>query len=415
MNTIIFCAGGTGGHIFPASSVLLQIKDKIVSCYRDQKLIFLTDERGSKFINSFSDEYTYFKIIVLKNTRLHYKYIGNFVINFFKIAKLFIQYRPKFLFCFGGIITVIPAFLAKILKIPVIIHEQNAVIGKANFLLYRYFAEKSFFAFRKPILSLQNNKILNKKNIKIYSGLPMRFHDGNIAKKLDISQISEKYAFFSNFNKKSVENNDINSENRLKSDIFTINNVEEKNKNFIFKLLISAGSQGSDFFDNNIPEIILNVLSNLPHSFLKYIQITEQVRSENVEKVYQKYQSSPIFQQIHFEMKPFFEDLPNRLETADLFIGRGGASTIFESLHCKIPSIFIPLKTAVLNHQFENVMEFHDYVDCVEEDNISNLNDLLRKYLFDPQILLEKKRKLYEIPEIDANEIILREISSYLV
>ena len=60
-------------------------------------------------------------------------------------------------------------------------------------------------------------------------------------------------------------------------------------------------------------------------------------------------------------------------------------------------------------------MEFHDYVDCVEEDNISNLNDLLRKYLSDPQILLEKKRKLFEIPEIDANEIILREISSYLV
>ena len=336
---ILVVAGGSGGHIFPALETmnrLSNVKNKlyIIDTY------FITDERGAQFVPN-----TIKKLVILKTITVTLKSVFAYFRNFFKLLYIFYKIRPNILIGFGGITTIIPAFVAWIFGVRIFIHEQNATIGKANRFILKYFNARCFLSFK-------NTKGISDMRSASYVNFPVR------------SNIKQKGAI-----------------------------VDYDTKNEI-GILIIAGSQGADFFDNNIPNIISKVFSenpNIPSSIR--IKIYEQVHIENHEKVKNIYSKLGI----DVEIKTFFDNIDEYILKSDLMIARAGASTIFEILASKIPSILIPLKNSADNHQYLNAVEFSKIqtkIQFIEEDAIGNLYDILKEVFTSKKLLIEAQKEL---------------------
>ena len=135
MPKIVIAAGGTGGHVFPALCVADELQQ------RGCEIIFITDQRGKKYIKS---EAIVYKIL---NKNRFYLYIS-ILLNFIKIFFRFLIKRPDCVIGFGGYPSVAPVLAAQVLRIKNFIHEQNAIAGQANKLLAK-FATAVFTSFPK--------------------------------------------------------------------------------------------------------------------------------------------------------------------------------------------------------------------------------------------------------------------------
>ena len=139
---IIFSTGGTGGHIFPALNLMKHFFD------RGHKVLLVTDKRGKNFIKKYSQ----FKSYVLKagtptNKNL-FKKIFSFFIIFYSIIQSIIilkKEKPDLIFGFGGYVSFPISITSKIFNLPLIIYENNMVLGRANKYLSR-FSKKIFVA-----------------------------------------------------------------------------------------------------------------------------------------------------------------------------------------------------------------------------------------------------------------------------
>ena len=336
---ILVVAGGSGGHIFPA----LETMNRLSNVKNELHVIdtcFITDERGARFIPN-----TTKKLIILKTITVTLKSVLAYFSNFFKLLYIFYKIRPNILIGFGGITTIIPAFVAWIFGVRIFIHEQNAIIGKANRFILKYFNAKCFLSFK-------NTKGISDMRLASYINFPVR------------SNIKQKDAI-----------------------------IEKKKKNEI-GILIIAGSQGADFFDNNIPNIISKVFSENPNILSSIrIKIYEQVHIENREKVKNIYSKLGI----DVEIQTFFDNIDEYISKSDLMIARAGASTIFEILSSKIPSILIPLKNSADNHQYLNAVEFSKIqtkIQFIEEDAIGNLYYMLKEVFTSKKLLIDAQKEL---------------------
>ena len=194
---ILVVAGGSGGHIFPALETmnrLSNVKDELYSIGS----YFITDERGTQFVPN-----TIKKLIILKTITVTLRSVFAYFRNFFKLLYIFYKIRPNILIGFGGITTIIPAFVAWIFNVRIVIHEQNATIGKANRFILKYFNAKCFLSFK-------NTKGISDVRSTSCVTFPVR------------SSIKRKASIV-----------DYNTNNEI-------------------GILIIAGSQGANFFYNNI-------------------------------------------------------------------------------------------------------------------------------------------------------------------
>ena len=130
--TVVIATGGSGGHIFPS----LSLADFLSKEY---EIEIFTDERGSKFLQSDQN----FKIKKIEISRIFSRNIFSFLSSFFKFFKsllfsfkLLINIKPKLIIGMGGYSSFPVCLSGYLLKIPIIIYENNLVIGRANkFLL----------------------------------------------------------------------------------------------------------------------------------------------------------------------------------------------------------------------------------------------------------------------------------------
>lgn len=281
---IVLCAGGTGGHIFPAESLAEVLKN------RGHSLALITDSRAMNFVN-----YEYFdKILVLNVSRANSLiYLVSLTKGILKAAFFIIRNRVKLAVGFGGYPSLPGMLAAQILCKKTILHEQNAVLGRANKLLS---------CLSKTIItSFANTKGVSKK--VVYIGNPVRnlVHKAMRAPK---------------------ENND------------KVN------------LIVIGGSQGARLFSNVIPEAV----AKLSKSLQGKLHITQQCRLEDIERVREFYTDL----KISFHVETFFSDLPMMMKMADLAICRAGASTIAELTCLGLPAILVPLAISKDNDQGEN-------------------------------------------------------------
>ena len=163
---LMFVAGGTGGHIYPSLSLISKMKN--------YNFIIFTDNRGFLYYENFLDKKNInYKIFTNKVTSPSNKNIINKIISLFQLFISLVKsllilriQKPNIAIGFGGYPTVAPMLAAKIFSVPLIIHEQNAIIGRGNKLLSKI--------SNKLALSFENTKKIENVKNSIFTGNPVR-------------------------------------------------------------------------------------------------------------------------------------------------------------------------------------------------------------------------------------------------
>jgi UDP-N-acetylglucosamine--N-acetylmuramyl-(pentapeptide) pyrophosphoryl-undecaprenol N-acetylglucosamine transferase len=295
-NLILVAAGGTGGHLFPASALAHALIAK------GARVRLATDDRALKFGEGFPAEAVHQITsatptgagIGAKLTALIQ--LANGVLEAYNLVG---EIKPRAIVAFGGYPTVPPALGASLRGVPLILHEQNAVIGRANKFLS---GRAKLIASGFPTLDGISEKVKSRVS---YVGNPMRPAVLEAAK--------TPYPGF------------------------------EDQK---LRLLITGGSQGARVFSDIVPEA-LAVLTEAQRGRLVVVQ---QVREEDLARVKEAFARL----KIAAEVAPFFTDLPQRIANAHLVIGRSGASTVSELALIGRPSILVPFPHALDADQAAN-------------------------------------------------------------
>jgi len=296
----VLAAGGTGGHLIPAFALAVEL------IARGHHVALVTDERGAA-IPGKPEGLT---VHVLPAGRI----VGLNPIGWIKGAgailegrrmamRLFDSFAPSAVVGFGGYPALPTLLAARACKIPSVIHEQNAVLGRVNrFLAGRVDAIATAYRQVDRLAPALAGKV-------VLVGNPVR---------------EEVLA--------------------LRDQPFPALSGEG-----LLRVLVTGGSQGARV----LSEVVPDGLAMLPTSLRTRLQVTQQCRAEDIETVRARYAGHDI----PAELGTYFVDMAARLADAHLFIGRAGASTIAELTAVGRPAILVPLPIATDDHQAANVRE----------------------------------------------------------
>jgi len=344
---IIISTGGTGGHVFPAQAIAEELIKK------KYNLFLIIDKRGEKFLREI---FLNIPSITIDITFLNKKWYKVFklislLFNSLKIIKKFFFTKPKLVITFGGYTTFPAAFYAILFRIPLILHEQNSVLGQTN-RIFLPFAKNLFISFPNT------HKVGDKyKNKVVLTGLPVRFSRSTMTK---------------------------------------------ENSEFI-RLLVLGGSQGATIFGKILPLAI----KNLDISKQKNLQIIQQVREENIKEVLDLYSQT----KCQYRVASFFDDIEYCYNTSDLVISRSGASSVFELMIFNKPAVLIPYSKAKNNHQYYNAVflekNFGAVVIGEEEFSVTWLSLFFHKVINDRTELIRMESNYYNIrsPQYILNSV----------
>lgn len=300
---IVLTAGGTGGHMFPARA----LAEELLS--RGHKVSLVTDARGQGFGKDLQDV-TVHRVSAggVAGSGLVRKAMSlcKLVIGTFQARKLLKSIKAEAIVAFGGYASVPAGLAGSQLGIPLYLHEQNAVLGRANRLLAGK-ARNICTSFRKVshVPAGQESKIT-------LTGNPVR---------PAIMALRD----------------------------FPYSTPKESGR---FHILVTGGSQGASVFNTIIPD----ALALIPDEMRKRLHVSQQVRGDGSENIAEAYRSNGI----KADLKPFFDDMPERLAQAHIAICRSGASTITELAAAGRPAILVPYPHATDDHQTDNARDFTD-------------------------------------------------------
>jgi UDP-N-acetylglucosamine--N-acetylmuramyl-(pentapeptide) pyrophosphoryl-undecaprenol N-acetylglucosamine transferase len=223
---------------------------------------------------------------------------------------------------------------------PTAIHEQNAVLGRAN----------KFLARRVTAIATSFQGV---KGIDVGTAAKVRF-TGNPVRDVVLEWSREPYA--------------------------------TPAPEGPFQILVFGGSQGARFFSDTVPE----ALASYPPEARAALSIVQQAREEDVERVKASYAASGI----QALVQPFFPNLPEGMAHAHLVIGRAGASTVSELTVMGRPSILVPLPNALDNDQLNNARRLQDAGGAVA---IEQKDLTIERMAMEIGQLLEQPQKLADM------------------
>ncbi|KCZ92755.1 undecaprenyldiphospho-muramoylpentapeptide beta-N- acetylglucosaminyltransferase [Hyphomonas johnsonii MHS-2] len=232
-----------------------------------------------------------------------------------RAARIMDETRPALVAGFGGYPAYPALAAAKRRGVPIIIHEQNAVLGRVN---------RQFATHAKLVAS----------GFKRLDRLPAG------AAHMPIG-------------------------NPVREPIIAMRDVPYPPTDGKLTLLVTGGSQGSSIIGDTVP---LAVADYIPASLRGRLKIVQQVRAEQMEGVRNMYRRA----QVDADLAPFFPDMPERLASAHLVVARSGAGTVSELAVVGRPSILIPLAIAMDDHQAANAEALVDAeaADMILESNL---------------------------------------------
>lgn len=295
----VLAAGGTGGHMVPAAALATELHR------RGHRVALVSDERGVRFPGLFDGVQTH----VLPAGRLAGGPIGwartaqKMWAGRAMARELYRTFRPAAVIGFGGY-AAFPALLAAFAdRIPAVVHEQNAVLGRVN-------------------------RLVAGKVAAIATSYP------------DVARLKPKHE-----GKVRLVGNPVRD---------AILDIRERpfpvlEEDGIFRVLVTGGSQGATVLSQVVPD----GLALLPVHFRSRLQVTHQARIEDIDAVRAKYAGHGI----PAEIATYLPDLPDRLAWAHVVIARAGASTISELTAAGRPAILVPLPSATDDHQTANARE----------------------------------------------------------
>ncbi|MEM7070585.1 MAG: undecaprenyldiphospho-muramoylpentapeptide beta-N-acetylglucosaminyltransferase [Pseudomonadota bacterium] len=353
---IVMSAGGTGGHMFPSLATAKKLYKK------GWRFAFITDKRGKAWQKE-QNEGDYYAVCSMplsgrKNIRMVIS-LAAMGIGLIQAIFILLYLKPQMVVGFGGYASVPALVAARLLGIKYALHEQNAVLGRAN----RLFARGA-------------------------SALAMSF-----AKVEALEQSDQDKSWWVG--------------NPVRSEIFKHAQAPyhiSYDAKTPLKILITGGSQGAYLFG----EIVPKALAILPSHLKSRLQIVQQIHETQRQKITDFYHTHSI----QAKLDVFFDGLGDMIADCHLIIGRAGASTIAEVAMIGRPCLLIPYPHAVDDHQKANASNLADaacgWVLPEKGLNAVILSQRLKTLLSDPQLLATAAQSFKLITVTDAADNLAR-------
>ena len=356
MKTIAIFSSGTGGHVYPANTlaqdylakkfhvIWIGTKDGIENKIVNQKEIDLFHIKSKGFRG---------KQIIEKIQSLLY-----LLVSFVQVFSLMRKNKPCLVIGFGGYISLPGIITAFLLRIPRVIHEQNAIAGTANRICY-YFANKVFETFPGSF---------KKFNTKI-------IHSGSLVRN-ELSNCSKP------------------------EDIYNSNS-------FFLKILVLGGSQGSVYFNSILPF----ALSHFSRDRFEVKHICGVGKLADTEKKYHDYG-------IKSSVIEYSNQMSDLFDWSTLVICRSGSTTLSELSIIGRACILIPYPYATDNHQYKNAEYLSNNSAAI---TLNQDDNFIENFVTTINLLLNNESRLHALAQnimtvlpYNGKDIIIKSNSQYL-
>ena len=355
--------GGTGGHIYPAVSVI----NTLIEDGTDAKNIYyLGNKKNLEYEIAQKNGYNFLTYSAKGMPRkIGFHFIAWLFGLFLATLKAFtyvMKYRPSVVFATGGYVCAPILFCASILRIPYVLHDCDMQPG----IVTRFFAKRA----KSVSLAFDGaKKYINSKDIQV-NGNPIRQEFRTISKKQARDEIS------------------------IKEDEFVI--------------LIMGGSLGARTI-NNASFKILKEYANKSG-----VQIIRQTGKKNFDDITKKILEEMSVLPDNLVLQPYIDKMHLALLSSDLVISRAGSLSLSEICACSLPSILIPYPYAAADHQKKNALNFVENKvsvmledkDC-DNETLFELTDSLMK---NKELLSELSFNAYKMAKLNGAELIVKQI-----
>jgi UDP-N-acetylglucosamine--N-acetylmuramyl-(pentapeptide) pyrophosphoryl-undecaprenol N-acetylglucosamine transferase len=326
---LLIAAGGTGGHMFPAQA----LAEAMLA--RGWRVKLSTDARGARYAGGFPADVkveqvssaTFARGGLLAKAMVPFWVFGGVIGATFRM----LLDRPDVVIGFGGYPSIPALGAAWILRLPRMLHEQNGVLGRVNYLFARRVAAVACGTWPT---------ILPEGVVSEYTGNPVR---ASVLERAGAGYIPPG--------------------------------------DYPMDLLVIGGSQGASILADVVPEAI----ARLPEHIRSNLRVAQQARAEDMDRVIAAYEAAGI----QAEVAPFFADIPRRLSEAQLVISRAGASSVADISVIGRPAILVPYAAATADHQTANarMLGEHDAAVVIPEHHFTaeNVTDSIGAILGYPE------------------------------
>jgi UDP-N-acetylglucosamine--N-acetylmuramyl-(pentapeptide) pyrophosphoryl-undecaprenol N-acetylglucosamine transferase len=292
---VLVAAGGTGGHLFPAAALAAALVQRGIPVH------LATDRRATRYGGAFADEAVHViasATLRARNPIALTRTVSMLGVGVAQAWALIGRLKPAAVIGFGGYPTVPPVLAAAWRGVPTLIHDANAVIGRANWLLA---PRVSAIATTFPDVFRGQPHLAAKATLT-----------GNPVRPAVVAAAATPYSTPAD----------------------------------PLRLLIFGGSQGARVMADVVPAAI----GQLEPALRARLAIVQQAREEDMGRVRNAYDNLSV----SAEIAAFFPDLPARMAASHLIVARSGASTVAELSAIGRPAILVPLPHALDQDQFAN-------------------------------------------------------------
>lgn len=349
---ILIAAAGTGGHVFPGIAVAEVLLAKGIEVH------WLHTDKGRE--HNWLQAYPIIRHQI-EMQGLRGKGISGWLaipVRLFRAVRQAIrilrEVKPSAVLVMGGYVSVPTGLAAKLLRIPLVVHEQNAIAGLSNKLL-------------APIAT------------QVYMGLPLQTWPLGFEEAVCVG-------------------------NPLRRQLQR--NAHLPNPKQVLRVLIIGGSQGASFLNATLPAVCTG------WEWTDHLEIWHQTGKTDHEAVSSAYHAA----KIRCRVDEFIDDMAMAYTWADVVIARAGAMTVSEITQVAKPALFIPYPFAVDNHQEANAQGLVDlgaaWMVVQSKASMDVLRYQLAEWLQKPQLLAEARQVLLSQPDNRAGEVIAEALIS---
>ena len=350
---IVIAAGGTGGHMFPAQALAEAMLAK------GWRVTLSTDARGARYTAAFPSAVaikevrsaTFARGGVVAKLAVPFRVLGGIAAAKWRT----LRDRPAVVVGFGGYPTIPAVAAAWVLRVPVMIHEQNGVLGRVNTL----------FAKRVTKVACGTWPTVLPDGVEgIHTGNPVR---ATVLERAGAGYIPPG--------------------------------------EYPISILVMGGSQGARILSDVVPPAI----SGLPREIRQYVRVSHQAREEDLMRVAQYYADEGIVA----EVETFFTDVPNRMADAQLVISRAGASSVADISIIGRPAILVPYAVATGDHQTANARQLVDADAAIllpeSKLEVDTLSEQIVSVLGQPEVAMQMAKAALScgIPDATARLVAL--------
>lgn len=365
--TYFISGGGTGGHIYPAFTVV----EKLLKEHDTDKIYFIGNPKNLEY--EIAQKYSNIVFLPVNVSgmprKINFaliKWAIQFTFAYFKALSYLKKYKPDAIFTTGGYVSAPIVTAAMTLNKPYMIHDCDSVPGMVSKLA----------APKAKIVSVafENSKKLLKSDNIVFNGNPVR------------------EVFFTVSKDEAKERLNI-----------------PKDKKVIFAM---GGSQGA----KTINTAMLPLIKTLTEDSNNFVILQtgkknfEEVITE-FENIYPEYKNNN-----NIILKPYFDEMVYPLKASDIVIARAGSLSLTEIIQCHLASILVPYPYAAQDHQRKNAKEMLDRgVSLYIEDadcNCENLLNKIKEILNNEEKLSSMRQKAMEMAKQNPTEQIVNQLKS---